>query len=961
MSNENTPVDAPSTGEEKKAAKKSRSRKKNPVPKAEDSQAVSQEAPQNEVMDAPKDAKSADETPAESKKTSKRVKQAAKSSSDAEMQKQKPQRRSRKVQTKAVSKEEGVSKPKNRNQRKKTEETSSVPEEISHTKSPDAPPDKTTNGAPDEIFHTDLTGDADQNLSTDGTDTAGAPTGETLAKKEALQPENHASQGHTGHRNIRRSRRGKKQEMPPPQSTQVSEADKQNTTADLPVNLALPLSQDELREPAEASESPEQIPDRPQPQSSMLQHDSDESQTIQKEAENTGTDTSTDTDTTAGPDSNVDDDEKASELDDPWDSEEFISHTEALSADSAYEGWDDETPSFITTQGFVDNDLAHDEWDDGYEILAQGYGKKDQNGNESVLDSDEDIHADSDDALKTKPKKHQKNKNSRSRNRKARGEDDAQETDEADEGTEKEAVESEIFGDENENSAEYESISFLDDDDEENGQSKRKETQHKANRKMFFSVLAGERIEVALTQEGKLCEYYLDMQHQKKLKGNIYKGIIQNIDANLQAAFVDYGTMKNGFLQIDEIHSEYWLAHHEPTKGNKFPPIQKVIKPGQEVLVQVVKEPTGNKGAFLTTWLSLAGRFLVLTPGQDQIGVSRKVEDESERARLKDLINGIDPGEDMGVIVRTVSEGTTKETLKKDLVYLKRIWQEIREKGTEVKAPALIYKEPGLVERAIREYLTEDVSEIWVDSEEVAETIHSMVDLLFPRKKDLVHLFLDKKQSLWDRFNIRRQIEQVYSREVFLPSGGRLVFDQTEALMAIDVNSGKISCKGNFETMAFKTNMEAAESIARQLRLRDVGGQVVIDFIEMREKKHVEEVERSLRLAMKSDRARYDIEHMSSFGLLELVRQRTGFSALSITQEPCPFCSGTGQRRNLEWQALQVATDIQRQMRSSRSQHCIFETNPELGMYLLNHKRDMLQELEQMFGKTLEISIHRSL
>ncbi|MCR4666544.1 MAG: Rne/Rng family ribonuclease [Desulfovibrio sp.] len=484
--------------------------------------------------------------------------------------------------------------------------------------------------------------------------------------------------------------------------------------------------------------------------------------------------------------------------------------------------------------------------------------------------------------------------------------------------------------------------------------------QRKGNRKMFFSVLAGERIEVALTADGKLSEYYLDMLHQKKLKGNIYKGTIQNIDTNLQAAFVDYGTMKNGFLQIDEIHKEYWLAHHEPSKGNKFPPIQKVIKPGQEVLVQVVKEPTGNKGAFLTTWLSLAGRFLVLTPGQDQIGVSRKVVDESERARLKELINGIDSGEEMGVIVRTVSAGTTKTTLKNDLQYLKRIWKDIRKKAVEVSAPSLIYSEPSLVERAVRDYLTEDVCEIWVDDENVAETVRNMVNLLFPRKRDLVRLYVDKKLSLWDRFNLRRQIEQVYSREVFLPSGGRLVFDQTEALMAVDVNSGKISCKGNFEAMAYKTNMEAAESIAKQLRLRDVGGQVVIDFIEMRERKHVEDVERNLRMAMRNDRARHDIEHMSSFGLLELVRQRTGFSALSITQEPCPYCAGTGQRRNLEWQSLQAASDIQRQMRTSKAPVYTYEATPELGMYLLNHKREMLQELEEMYGKRLEITIRRT-
>lgn len=476
-------------------------------------------------------------------------------------------------------------------------------------------------------------------------------------------------------------------------------------------------------------------------------------------------------------------------------------------------------------------------------------------------------------------------------------------------------------------------------------------------KRMFISVLPGEQVEVALAEEGCLLEYYLDMLHQRKIKGNIYKGVIHNIDTNLQAAFVSYGAGKNGFLQIDEIHPEYWLAHHEPAKGKKFPPIQKVLKAGQEVLVQVVKEPTGNKGAFLTTWLSLAGRFLVLTPGQEQIGVSRKVENDEERARLREMMNGIDPGQGLGVIVRTVSAGTTKTTLKNDLQYLKRLWRDIRKKATEISAPALIHQEPGLSERAVRDYLTDDVCEIWVDNEEVAQGIRDTVSLLFPRKKDLVRLHGDIRQSMWERFNLRRQLDQIYSREVLLPSGGRLVFDQTEALMAVDINSGKISGKGNFEAMAFKTNMEAAETIARQLKLRDVGGQVVIDFIEMRDKKHVLDVEKTLRQAMKNDRARHDVARMSSFGLLELVRQRMGSSALAITMEPCPACGGTGQRRNLEWQALQGLRELRRMLRATNGEKCTFETTRELGLYLLNHKRDSLREMEQDFGKCLEIAI----
>ncbi|WP_302580099.1 Rne/Rng family ribonuclease [uncultured Desulfovibrio sp.] len=474
---------------------------------------------------------------------------------------------------------------------------------------------------------------------------------------------------------------------------------------------------------------------------------------------------------------------------------------------------------------------------------------------------------------------------------------------------------------------------------------------------MLISVLPGDEVEVVLTEDGKVREYYVEMMHHAKIRGNIYKGVISNVDANLQAAFVNYGAVKNGFLQIDEVHPDYYLQPHEAGKGHRYPPIQKALKAGQEVLVQVVKEPTGNKGAFLTTWLSLAGRFLVLTPGQEQIGVSRKVESDEERTRLRDMMNGIDPGQGLGVIVRTVSAGTTKTTLKNDLQYLKRLWRDIRKKATEVSAPALIHQEPGLSERAVRDYLTDDVCEIWVDNEDVAQGIRDTVSLLFPRKKDLVRLHGDIRQSMWERFSLRRQLDQIYSREVVLPSGGRLVFDQTEALMAVDINSGKISGKGNFEAMAYKTNMEAAETIARQLRLRDIGGQVVIDFIEMRDKKHVLEVEKTLRQAMKNDRARHDVARMSSFGLLELVRQRTGSSALAITMEPCPACGGTGQRRNLEWQALQGLRELRRMLRAASGEKCVFETSRELGLYLLNHKRDTLREMEQDFGKCLEIAI----
>lgn len=481
---------------------------------------------------------------------------------------------------------------------------------------------------------------------------------------------------------------------------------------------------------------------------------------------------------------------------------------------------------------------------------------------------------------------------------------------------------------------------------------KRQKTELK---RMFISVWPGEQVEVALDENGTVLEYYLDMLHQCKLKGNIYKGIVQNIDTNLQAAFVNYGAEKNGFLQITEVHPEYWQTAHD--SNEKLPPIQKILKLGQEILVQVVKEPAGSKGAFLTTWLSLAGRFLVLTPGQEQIGVSRKVTDQEERTRLREMMNGIDPGNGMGVIVRTVGEGATKTTLKNDLQYLKRLWRDIRKNATELSAPALLHQEPGLSERSVRDYLTEDVSEIWVDNAREAENVRAMVALLFPRKKNLVRLYEDKGQNIWEHFGLASQLEQIYSREIPLPSGGRLVFDQTEALMAIDINSGKISGKGNFENMAYKTNMEAAESIPRQLRLRDIGGQVVIDFIEMRDKKHVLEVEKKLRSSMKNDRARHDVSRMSSFGLLELVRQRMGSSALSLSMEVCSACGGTGLRRNLEWQALHLLKELRQKLKASSGLHVTFDAPRELGLYVLNHKRDALRMLEQDFGKTLAINI----
>ncbi len=480
----------------------------------------------------------------------------------------------------------------------------------------------------------------------------------------------------------------------------------------------------------------------------------------------------------------------------------------------------------------------------------------------------------------------------------------------------------------------------------------------KSKRKMFVSVLPGEQVEVVFSEEGQVQEYYVEMLHQAKVKGNIYKGIVHNVDPNLQAAFVSYGAAKNGFLQIDEVHPEYYLAPHDAAKNRKYPLIQKVLKPGQEILVQVVKEPAGTKGAFLTSYLSMPGRFLVLTPGREQIGVSRKVESEEERARLRELLTGLTPGPGLGVIVRTVSMGVGKTNLQRDLQFLKRMWREVRKKGTTAVAPSMIYQELELAARAVRDYLTEDVQEIWVDDEEVAAQIRDIVSLLFPRRQNLVQLHKDPARTLFERFSLQNQINQIHSREVSLPSGGRLVFDHTEALTAVDINSGRSGGKNNFEDMAYRINMEAAQIIPLQLRLRDIGGQVVVDFIEMRDRSHWREVERVLRNAMKNDRARHDVGKIGPFGLLEIVRQRLGSSAISVSIEPCPCCKGTGIRRNMEWQSQQSLREIHRLLRQAQSQNqstAVYAAGAELVLHLLNSKRERLLDMEKQFGIKLEL------
>jgi ribonuclease E len=484
----------------------------------------------------------------------------------------------------------------------------------------------------------------------------------------------------------------------------------------------------------------------------------------------------------------------------------------------------------------------------------------------------------------------------------------------------------------------------------------------KKRQKMFIGVLPGELVEVVLTEDGAVQEYYVEMLHQAKTRGNIYKGYIHNIDASLQAAFINYGAERNGFLQIDEVHPEYYQGAYPLKKGQRFPLIQKVLKAGQEVLVQVVKEPTGKKGAFVTSYLSLPGRYFVYTLGRDQQGVSRKIEDEKERERLKSCIDQISPPEGVGLIVRTAGIGRAKTELVRDYKILNRLWGEIKKKAQTEKAPALVYKELELSVRAARDYMNQEVAEVWVDDPETYEQIKNYVALAFPKSPGMVKLHAEHDRTLWERFGLTRQVEQIYSREVTLPSGGRLVFDHTEALTSVDVNSGKIGGEQSFAKMALKTNTEAAIETARQLKLRDIGGQIVIDFIEMKDSKHLREVEKAMRQVLKSDRARTDVSGISPFGLMELVRQRLGSSAISVSTEPCPCCGGTGIRRNLEWQALQAMKTIHRLLRKPGCPNPLqVPLGQELAIYMLNNKRELLTEMGARVDNRVEIVVDHKL
>jgi ribonuclease E len=472
--------------------------------------------------------------------------------------------------------------------------------------------------------------------------------------------------------------------------------------------------------------------------------------------------------------------------------------------------------------------------------------------------------------------------------------------------------------------------------------------------KMLINAVDPEEYRVAFIKDGTLDAFQIETSTVEQKVGNIYKGVIERIEPRLQASFVNFGSEKNGFLSIHDIHPEYYLVDPSSSGEQGLPPIEKVVKKGQEVLVQVTKEMPGRKGAQMTTYVSLAGRFLVLTPGRTLNGVSRKIEDEKERQRLKEVMTQLKLPEEIGYIVRTVASDQSKRELSKDVNRLVRMWKSIRSRVESTSSLSLIHKEQDICLRTLRDYYTSDVSEIIVDDRETYGKIKEYMKIISPRDQGRVKLYKDQR-PLFDQYDIEKQIESIYGNKVPLKSGGSVVITTTEALTAIDVNSGRGLTGEDVESMIFNTNREAAVEIARQLRLRDIGGLVVIDFIDMKDRGHIREVERIVREELKKDRAKVDTSHISKFGLLELSRQRLRASLESRSYQICQYCNGRGMVLSLESSAVSYLRRIWIAASKGDVNKVSASLPVDVASYLLNRKRKELTDIESRYGVTILI------
>jgi ribonuclease E len=505
---------------------------------------------------------------------------------------------------------------------------------------------------------------------------------------------------------------------------------------------------------------------------------------------------------------------------------------------------------------------------------------------------------------------------------------------------------------------------------------------------MLINVAQPEESRIAIVEDGVLEELYIERATQEGFVGNIYKGVVVNLEPSIQAAFVDFGVGRNGFLHISDVEPQYFRqggfdpkSLAEPHRGKSppqrddepaddeeeldddrpaggprrhrrpglrpriKPPIQDIFRRGDEVLVQVIKEGMGSKGPTLSTYISIPGRYLVLMPALGRVGVSRKIEDEEERRRLRDIMLEINPPKGLGFIVRTAGAERMKKELSRDLAYLLRLWKVIVRRIRKQGAPCAIYEESDLIIRTIRDIFTGEVDTIHIDEPSAYERAKEFLQMVMPRYVNRLKLY-EGKEPLFFKYKIEQEIARIHQRRVPLKQGGSIVIDQTEALVAIDVNSGNFRADDSAEETAFQINLIAAKEIARQLRLRDLGGVIVNDFIDMRRERHRRGVERALREAVRRDRARTKILRTSPFGLIEMTRQRIRPSLKSGTYRDCPECHGTGHVKTTESIAIEVVRLLILASQEPGVTRVNVAVHNEVASFLNNRKRRELSQLE---------------
>jgi ribonuclease E len=518
---------------------------------------------------------------------------------------------------------------------------------------------------------------------------------------------------------------------------------------------------------------------------------------------------------------------------------------------------------------------------------------------------------------------------------------------------------------------------------------------------MLINVAQPEECRIAIVEDGSLEELYIERTSQDNYVGNIYKGKVVNLEPSIQAAFVDFGVGRNGFLHISDVEPQYYRQggydpgkpldsgshatradvdlgddesddpvgdedqarprgrNRPPRPGARpriKPPIQDILRRGDEVLVQVIKEGMGTKGPTLSTYISIPGRYLVLMPALGRVGVSRKIEDDEVRRKLRDVMLELNPPKGLGFIVRTAGIDRTKRELSRDLAYLLRLWKVIVRRIKKYPAPIDIYEESDMIIRTIRDIFTSDVDAIYIDEPSAYERAKEFLQIVMPRYVSRLQLY-EGKEPLFHKYNLDREISLIHQRKVPLRQGGSIVIDQTEALVAIDVNSGNFRADDSAEETAYQMNLQAAREIARQLRLRDLGGVVVNDFIDMRKEKHRRNVERALRDAVKRDRARTKILRTSPFGLIEMTRQRIRPSLKRSVYKDCPGCSGSGVVKTAESMAIEVVRLLILATQHADVAKVTVTVADDVATYLNNRKRRELSRLEdenkisvQIFG-----------